>query len=97
MNKWDIGKEVNKEDYTEVATKCNQLSDRHIEKQGDKFIVIANEIYEPTLEERVVALEQKYNMCRWQREMILADGSSASDYAKQEAQEIEDLAVKLRD
>lgn len=42
-------------------------------------------------------LEQLYNMFRWQREMILAEGSRASDYAKEKAQEIEDLAEQLRD
>lgn len=95
-NKWDIGQEVNKEDYTEVATKCNELGDRHIERQGGKFIVVANEAHEPTIEEQVIALEQQYQMCRWQREMILAEGSSASDYAKEKAQEIEDLAEQIR-
>ena len=46
--------------------------------------------------EEVSALEQKYNMYRWQREMILAEESTASDYAKEKAQEIEDLAEVLR-
>lgn len=44
----------------------------------------------------VDALEKQYFMARWQREMILADGSTASDYAKSKAQEIEDLAEALR-
>lgn len=44
MNKWDIGQIVSKEDYTEVAIKCNELGDRHIETKGDIFIVVANEI-----------------------------------------------------
>ena len=52
---------------------------------------------EPTLQEQVNSLEQKYGMNRWQREMILAEGSSASDYAKREAQEIETLAEQLRE
>lgn len=46
--------------------------------------------------QKVICLEQQYNMCRWQRELILADNSSASDYTKQKAQEIEDLAKELR-
>lgn len=46
---------------------------------------------------QVDSLEKKYDMSRWQREMILSEGSSASGYAKEKAQEIEDLAVKLRD
>lgn len=48
------------------------------------------------LEQQVNTLEQQYQMYRWQREMILAEGSSASDYAKAKAQEIEDLAEELR-
>ena len=52
---------------------------------------------EPTLQEQVNALEAQYQMYRWQREMILAEGSSASEYAKTKAQEIEDLAAQLRD
>lgn len=92
----NIGDIITEENYFKAACECNKLGDRHIEKQDGKYIVVANEVFEPTLEYRVVALEQKYNMCRWQREMILADGSSASDYAKAKAQEIEDLAEQLR-
>lgn len=51
---------------------------------------------EPTTQEKVNALEQKYNMCRWQREIILSENSGASDYTKQKAQEIEELAKELR-
>lgn len=51
---------------------------------------------EPTTQEKVVALEKQYNMCRWQREIILSENSGTSDYAKQKAQEIEDLAKELR-
>ena len=96
MNKWDIGQIVKKEDYTEVAIKCNELRDRHITLQDNHYIVVANNVYKLTLKEQVLALEQQYSMVRWQREMILAEGSNASDYAKQKAQEIEDLAEVLR-
>lgn len=48
------------------------------------------------LEEQVAKLEQDYNMNRWQREGILAEGSLYSDYTKAKAQEIEDLAEQLR-
>ena len=51
---------------------------------------------EPTLEEQVYALESQYQMTRWQREGILAEGSLYSDYTKAKAQEIEDLAAELR-
>lgn len=97
MNKWDIGQVVSLEDYTEIAVKCNELADRHIEKQGDQYVIVANEVHVPTLEEQVIELEERYNMCRWQREIILADGTMSSDFAKARAQEIEDLAEQLRD
>ena len=51
---------------------------------------------EPTLEEQVYALESQYQMTRWQREGILAEGSLYSDYTKSKAKEIEDLAAELR-
>ena len=51
---------------------------------------------EPTLEEQVAQKEQEYQMTRWQREIILAEGSGASEYSKAKAQEIEDLAKQLR-
>ena len=55
------------------------------------------EIPEPTIEEQVSSLEQTYGMTRWQREGILAEGSLYSEYTKAKAQEIEDLAKKLRE
>lgn len=51
---------------------------------------------EPTLAEQVEEKEQEYQMTRWQREIILAEGSGASEYSKAKAQEIEDLAKQLR-
>ena len=50
----------------------------------------------PTLEEQVVSLENQYQMCRWQREGILAQNSEYSQYTKNKAQEIEDIAEQLR-
>lgn len=50
----------------------------------------------PTIEEQVAQKEQEYQMTRWQREIILAEGSGASEYSKAKAQEIEDLAKQLR-
>lgn len=51
---------------------------------------------EPTIEEQVAQKEREYDMSRWQREIILAEGSGASEYSKAKAQEIEDLAKQLR-
>ena len=66
-------------------------------------ITVSYEIVELTQEEKrqvlvnkVYNLEIEYNMCRWQRELILAENSGASDYTKTKAQEIEDLAEGLR-
>lgn len=46
--------------------------------------------------QQVIMLEQQYNMCRYQRELILAQNSGASQYAKDKAQEIENIAKDLR-
>lgn len=50
----------------------------------------------PTIAEQVLSLENEYKMNRWQREGILAEGSLYSEYTKNKAQEIEDLAEQLR-
>lgn len=49
-----------------------------------------------TTEEKLKRLEKEYQMTRWQREAILAPGSMYSEYTKQKAQELEDLAKELR-
>lgn len=54
------------------------------------------EIPEPTIEEQVAKLEAETGLTRIMREMVLAENSGASDYVKAKAQEIEDLAKKLR-
>ena len=56
---------------------------------------IAKKEYQQLVDE-INILEKQYQMNRWQREMILAEGSTASDYVKEKAQEIEDLAEVLR-
>lgn len=96
-----IGKKLYKDnfdsiDYRETAIWCN-ANNAHIEDKGEYYEVVENTPYVPTIQEQVNVLEAQYQMYRWQREMILAEGSSASEYAKTKAQEIEDLAVQLRD
>lgn len=91
-----IGEILTKENYTQAAIWCNK-NDAHIEKQAERYVIVANTApKEPTLEEQVNVLEQTYGMSRWQREGILAEGSLYSDYTKAKAQEIEDLASQLR-
>lgn len=50
----------------------------------------------PTIEEQLIEKEKEYEMNRWQRELILAENSGASEYVKNKAQEIEDLAQEIR-
>ena len=49
-----------------------------------------------TTEEKLQRLESEYDMNRWQREAILAEGSPYSDFTKARARELEDLAEELR-
>lgn len=96
---WKILKselEEHVEEYQQVASWCN-ASGYHIEEDELYYFTAINPpLPQPTLEQRVQMLENEYNMCRWQREGILAEGSGYSDYAKAKAQEIEDLAEELR-
>ena len=51
----------------------------------------------PTVQEQVQALEAQTGLTRTLRELVLAENSGASDYVKQQAQEIETLAAPLRE
>ncbi len=51
----------------------------------------------PTVKEQVQALETQTGLTRAVRELVLAEGSGASAYVKQQAQEIEALAAPLRE
>lgn len=81
--------------YMEMAIWCNS-NNATIEDKGEYYEVVAVVIPEPTIEEQVVRLEREYGMNRWQREGILAEGSLYSQYTKNKAQEIEDIAEQLR-
>ena len=50
----------------------------------------------PTVKEQVQALETQTGLTRAVRELVLAEGSGASEYVKSKAQEIETLAAPLR-
>lgn len=39
---FEIGTILNKENYTQAAIACNKAGDRHIEKQGEQYIIVAN-------------------------------------------------------
>lgn len=78
-------------------------------KKGDKYIksdldlsaqgweqVESMPVAEPTVEEQVQAKETETGLTRAVRELVLAEGSGASDYVRQQAQTIEALAEPLR-
>ena len=94
-----IGTKINKptkiEEYIKVAEWCNN-NNATIEDKGDYYEVVAVVPHEPTLQEQLESLEHKYQMNRWQREIILAEDSGASDYVKSKAQEIENIAEQIR-
>ncbi len=96
--KFEIGQIVNKENYTQAAIACNKAGDRHIEQVDKEFVIVANPSpTEPTAEEQVLAKEKETGLTRAVRELVLAEGSGASDYVKSKAQEIETLAAPLRE
>ena len=49
-----------------------------------------------TLQEKLNRLEAEYQMPRYVREGILAEGSPYSDFTKARAQELEDIAEQIR-
>lgn len=93
-------KEINYNEKPNYDFNTQKLKEVYVETD---IINVCYEIVELTEEEileikkqKVIELEQKYNMCRWERELILAENSGASDYTKDKAQEIENLAKELR-
>lgn len=93
MNKWDIGQEVLKQDYTEVAIKCNQLGDRHIAQEENKFFVRANVPHTPTIQEQIEQLENSITT-RNIRCAIQGDEFALNKISQVEAQ-IEELRKEL--
>lgn len=95
---FEIGTVITKETYTQAAIACNKAGDRHIEKQGEQYVIVANpSAPEPTAEEQVAKLEAETGLTRAVREMVLAANSGVSDYVKAKAREIETLATPLRE
>lgn len=95
--KFKIGQIVTKENNTQAAIACNQAGDRTIEEQDGQYVIVANSSPTvPTVQAQVRALEIKTGLTRAVRELVLAENSGASNYAKQQAQKIETLAAPLR-
>lgn len=63
---------------------------------GWQIVELTEEEKRDIIINKVNQLEYEYNMCRWQREIILAENSGASQYTKDKAQEIENIALEIR-
>ena len=93
---FEIGQILTNDNYTQGAIWCN-ANNAHIEVLDGVYTIVENApAPEPTTEEKVWALENETGLNRAVRELVLAENSGASDYVKAKANEIEDLAKKLR-
>ena len=81
--------------YMEMALWCNS-NNATIEDKGEYYEVVAVVPYTPTLKEQLEDLERTTGYIRAIRELILAENSGASEYVKNKAQEIENIAEQLR-
>ena len=95
-----IGKKLYKgqyttKEYTDTAIWCN-ANNAHIEDKGEYYEVCENIPYEPTIEEKLTQLENKYQMPRVLREMILANPTIYSQFIVLRAKELEELAEIIR-
>lgn len=90
-----VEKPYTRTQYAELAIYCNH-NNCHIEDKGDYLESVVNTPHEETIQEKLIRLENEYQMNRWQREAILADGSPYSDFTKNRARELEDLAEQIR-
>ena len=87
--------EKNTKKYTEMAIWCNS-NNAKIEDKGEYYEVVAVVIPELTLKEQVEMLEKETGLTRVIREIVLAENSGASEFVKNKAQEIEDIAEQIR-
>ena len=95
-NTFKIGQKFNKTYPVAAAIWCN-ANNAHIEVLNGAYTIVENApAPEPTTKEKVQTLENETGLTRAVRELVLADGSGASDYVRAKAQEIEALANPLR-
>ena len=83
------------ENYRDMALWCNS-NNALIEDKGEYYEIVAIVPKEPTLKEQLEILEAQTGYNRAVRELILAEGSGASEYVKNKAQEIENIAEQIR-
>lgn len=98
---FEIGQKISKnqsttEQYTQAAIWCN-VNNCHFEEQDNDYIIVENTPSpEPTIQQQVLNLEGLTGLTRPIREIVLSENSGSSEYIKNKAQEIEDLAEQLR-
>lgn len=92
-NSWNIGDIVSKQEYTACAIFCNANGTMHIEKQNGQYIVVANQVYVPTVQEQIQQLENSIT-ARNLRSAIRGDEFALNKIAEVEAK-IEELKKRL--
>lgn len=90
---WNIGDRVTLSEYTDASIYCNTKGDRHIELINSEYIVVANQPYVPTIEDKIIELEQQIT-ARNIRSAILGDQYAINKITQIEAQ-IEELRRQL--
>ena len=89
--------EMLSEEYQQAAKWCNEHQ-AELKLEEDYFVVVKTPApAAPTAEEQVRAKEAQTGLTRAVRELVLAEGSGASEYVKAKAKEIEALAAPLRE
>lgn len=83
----------------EAAIWCNEngMHFELLDGNTTKYIIVKNIEVVPSNEMLLRQKEFEYGMTRWQREGILAEDSPYSDFVKERAQELEDLANSIRE
>lgn len=95
-NTFKIGQTFKKEYPVEAAIWC-YANNAYIKPVNGEYTIMENApVARHTTAEKVQVLEQATGLTRAVRELVLADGSGASDYVRAKAQEIEALANPLR-
>lgn len=96
MNEYYIGQTFHGV-YPPAAAVWCQANNAQIKVLDGKYTIVERDpVPGPTMAEKVRALELSTGLTRAVRELVLADGSGASDYVRAKAQAIEALANPLR-
>lgn len=86
-----VGVGTNTEYYKSIG-----MSEIDVEQSYDGVWYVEGFAPEEPLEHKLVRLESEYQMNRWQRESILAENSPYSDFTKNRARELEEIAEQIR-